>query len=609
MGAQSNSETERISAAWDWILTALVILAIARWSWLTWPDPTIDFGREVYVPWRLSEGAVLYRDIAYHNGPLSPCLNAILFRVFGAGLHVLFAFNGLFLLGMLCLIRRWSAHIAGRLSAFAAALVFALLFAFERFLPYGNYNWMAPYSHEMTHGILLATGCLYLLVFRPHNRNVRFLLAGALAGLVFLTKAELFAALAAAAAVLLLLRARTALRSIKGIAALGLFGAGFLSPLLAFFLYFARTLQPPHALKAVTGAWTYVFAGPGIGSAFFQSYMGTDSPWISAAHVAGAFIGVVAALVLLGAVAWKIFRNADRADTFPLVCFFLVSCCAVLLARRTMQLDRAFLGLPAWTFAILCAHAIRLRKASDAQERSRLAAALVFSAFSLFLLLKMILGARIIHYGFGLALPATILTTCFLMHDVPAMLSVRNRAAAHAFRAGAAGLLAGVAAWFLLIMNANLNEQGFLVGAGRDTFRADARGAALQDTAIRLSAMLTPADTLVVIPESEMLNYLLRTRNPTPYGNFNPHQLEIFGEDRILFALAASPPTYVVWMDRIYDEYGADYFGRDYGKAMARWLTDNYKLVLATAPGSKLLQARMPVLIYKHRQFMGKNPL
>lgn len=32
-------------------------------SWRRWADPIVDFGRELYIPWRLSEGAVLYRDV------------------------------------------------------------------------------------------------------------------------------------------------------------------------------------------------------------------------------------------------------------------------------------------------------------------------------------------------------------------------------------------------------------------------------------------------------------------------------------------------------------------------------------------------------------------
>lgn len=40
----------------------------------------VDFGRELYVPWRLAEGDALFRDVVHFNGPLSPYLNAALFR-------------------------------------------------------------------------------------------------------------------------------------------------------------------------------------------------------------------------------------------------------------------------------------------------------------------------------------------------------------------------------------------------------------------------------------------------------------------------------------------------------------------------------------------------
>ena len=45
-------------------------------SWRKWPDPLIDFGRELYLPWRLANGAVLYRDVDDFYGPLSQYLNA-----------------------------------------------------------------------------------------------------------------------------------------------------------------------------------------------------------------------------------------------------------------------------------------------------------------------------------------------------------------------------------------------------------------------------------------------------------------------------------------------------------------------------------------------------
>jgi len=62
-------------------------------SWRKWPDPLIDFGEQLYSAWRLSEGAVLYRDVELLYGPFSEYLNAVIFRIFGPGLIVLAIVN------------------------------------------------------------------------------------------------------------------------------------------------------------------------------------------------------------------------------------------------------------------------------------------------------------------------------------------------------------------------------------------------------------------------------------------------------------------------------------------------------------------------------------
>ena len=75
------------------VIVAATGAAMIAWTWRAWPDPVVDFGRELYVPWRLAEGDVLFRDIAWFNGPLSPYWNALWFRVFGAGLMTLACVN------------------------------------------------------------------------------------------------------------------------------------------------------------------------------------------------------------------------------------------------------------------------------------------------------------------------------------------------------------------------------------------------------------------------------------------------------------------------------------------------------------------------------------
>ena len=72
---------------------AAVFAGLTAWSWGTWPDVLVDFGRELYVAWRLAEGDVLYRDVASFYGPFSPYVNGALFRLVGAGLQTLVVAN------------------------------------------------------------------------------------------------------------------------------------------------------------------------------------------------------------------------------------------------------------------------------------------------------------------------------------------------------------------------------------------------------------------------------------------------------------------------------------------------------------------------------------
>ena len=120
---------------------------MASWTWNTWPDVLIDFGRELYIPWRLAQGEVLYRGIANINGPLSQYFNALCFRVFGASLRTLELCN-LALLAMFLglLSSSLMRQIARRWVATAACLVFVLLFAFGQHLRVGNFNYVCPYG-------------------------------------------------------------------------------------------------------------------------------------------------------------------------------------------------------------------------------------------------------------------------------------------------------------------------------------------------------------------------------------------------------------------------------------------------------------------------------
>src|SRR4029453_5512236 len=105
------------------ITIALAGIAMTIWTWQTWADVLVDFGREVYVPWQLTQGGVLYRDIAYFNGPLSPYLNSVWFRLFGTSILTLVICNLAILAVLVALMYALLSRVSSYLGATAACLM------------------------------------------------------------------------------------------------------------------------------------------------------------------------------------------------------------------------------------------------------------------------------------------------------------------------------------------------------------------------------------------------------------------------------------------------------------------------------------------------------
>src|SRR5262245_28637055 len=167
----------------QWTAPVLLILTgiiMTVWAWQTWADVTIDFGRELYVPWQLTEGKILYRDIAYFGGPLAPGVNYLWFRLFGVSIRTLVFCNLAILAGLVGLVGYLLSRVASRLATTSACLVLLVGFAFGQ----PNYNFVCPYSHDVTHGIVLALAAISCLAGYVTNRRVAGLAgAGTLLGL------------------------------------------------------------------------------------------------------------------------------------------------------------------------------------------------------------------------------------------------------------------------------------------------------------------------------------------------------------------------------------------------------------------------------------------
>src|SRR5216684_2852518 len=150
----SGASHESQSTAQIWMARAVIVSvtgALAWYTWGHWGDFQIDNGRELYVPAEILKGKLLFRDLWYMYGPLAPYLKALLFRIFGVQLTVLY------LLGL-------TLTIGTALATFEVSRLFRmgivgstlppLLFLVEAFYPFIR-NFVFPYSYAASIGAFL----------------------------------------------------------------------------------------------------------------------------------------------------------------------------------------------------------------------------------------------------------------------------------------------------------------------------------------------------------------------------------------------------------------------------------------------------------------------
>jgi len=593
--------SERLSRIAGPALLFATGLGMCAWTWGTWPDVVVDFGRELYVPWQLSEGRVLFTEIAWFNGPLSPYFNALLFLLFGVGLRTLVVANLVLLALATALLFRLLERMAGRFAATAACLVFLLLFAFGQFMPIGNYNWVTPYSHEAIHGVLLALGSLAALEHWGGGRSARWVvLAGLLVGLAFLTKAEVFLAAALASGLAFVLTSASVELARERLAGnLVVFLGSMLAPIALAFVLLALAVPADQAWRGTLGSWPAVLRGDVAALKFYQTGMGLDAPLGRLAEMARWIGGY--ALVLVPAAALALAAPGRSWVGRALACAALAAVGYALWTQRAdIQWLRAARPFP--LFALIAAgiasvQHLRAHTSEEVFERTR--GALPFAVFALALLFKMLLHARVPHYGFVLAMPATMLVVVALVAWIPQAIDSRGRCGL-VFRAAALALLAVATVEHLRVQAGFVQRKRIVVGEGADAFRADLRGSFVNE-AVRLLRLQPEASTLAVVPEGVMLNYLARRVNPTPFVTFMPPEIVLFGEPQILSTFQAHPPDCIALVHKDTSQYGFPFFGRDYGRELATWIQGHYDpvrdlgeppLMPGTAFGIRLLQRK-----------------
>jgi hypothetical protein len=251
------------------------------------------------------------------------------------------------------------------------------------------------------------------------------------------------------------------------------------------------------------------------------------------------------------------------------------------------------LPLVALAFPAALAVASRITK-----QDHRLLPLLTWSVFAFVLMGKIILSPRLFHYGFALAMPAALALVACVLHFLPNALQ-RIHGGGDVFRRFAMAMLIADAIFFLKISNGYYSSKSLAVGTGGDTIlalprKSNPRGAAVAEVLARIDEIIPSQASLMVLPEGVMLNYLSRRINPTPYINFMPPELSIFGERNILTAMQENPPDFVLLVPKDTSEYGVAPFGVDpnYGMEITEWVKQEYAAIESLPSRITILKRR-----------------
>ena len=568
---------------------ALVLFAfyIVHLSFMKWPDVLVDFGRELYIPWQVSEGKVLYRDIAHFNGPFSVYLHAFLFSTIGVSIYTLVGFNLLLVAGAAIGIYALFRNICDEITAFATTGCFIGVFAFGQYMPVGNFNFVCPYSYETTHSVMVSILLLYIfhLHLRTGNRTTA-VFAGMLTGILFLLKAEVFIS---AFLALVLCLAVIAWRSgvLRSVSIVLNMTAGFMTSVILMVSMMSVRMTVSEAIQFVWYPFKAISNDAVRSNFFYLSARGFDEPWknlrtmvITATIYAALFYLLLLGAKMMGKIRRIVWRRCLQALLFL----------AVILSFRFLSAqlfwEKALSGLPLITSVMCLVIVFRIvRSGKEHPDTIRWITLLNLSLFSLFLMMKVILHMNVAFYGFALGMPATLFLIVSGLYYFPSVMKENSEV-----KGNLRYLVLMVVILFVLChqhmvrniytlkeypLNWNHEQMWDFLQPNYQ------RGMFVKLALEQIDSTMPPDSTFVVFPEGVIINYLTRRRNPTPYINFMPIELVLFGEQTIIASLERNPPDYILFVDKKTDNYGVDYFGTDYGVELAGWLKRNYRVIWA----------------------------
>ena len=570
-------------------LIASVFALFAYNSWMRWPDVLIDFGRELYTPWRLAQGDVLYKDIITFNGPFSYCIMALSFSLFGESLVTMAVVNMLISLIFLLSAYIFFLRIGGPLMATACCLIYLVFFAFGHFTTVGNYNWIFPYSMSYVYGTTLTM--VVLTVFQEAMLNPRsqlIALAGALYGLILLTRVEVILASTVAIGCCfasLIIIHRPSLK--KSLSWIGVFIVTTFGASIFFLIAFHGIVRPQAVFGQLIGPLLFGAQGGMRENIFYEHVTGFSNIWD---NLKASGLSTLKVTLITG-IAFCLNRIYTEKGKFNSKMLPVIAALIFVVLMIFKKAPPFLFHSGAFTFTTIIigitAFAMFVMNCRKKKAAVPYASMFVFAAFSGVLLLKILLRPGFAHYGFVLGVGGGLLL-------VSGLILFRNVAS---YQTRSAVLytiiislcLATDTFWGYTLSSKVYAFKTFPVESvrGEKMFcfprhvGITKSGPLIKRLVREIEQRMQKGDSFTVLPEGVTLNYLTRRKTPIGYLSFMPTELARRGDREVIRSLERKMPDYILLVPKHSAEFGVGLFGVDprNGLEIMRWVNKHYVAV------------------------------
>jgi 4-amino-4-deoxy-L-arabinose transferase-like glycosyltransferase len=515
--------------------------------------------------------------VYYLYGPFPLYVNALLYKIFGVHLNILYAAGIFFSSLMLLLVFQLGKRFMGTPEATMATLAVAGLCVFK----HGGQT-IFPYTFAALYGTLLGTAALYLQIrYTENQKSAALLLSGILGGLAFISKMEFgFAILITTVAFLFSSpkerRLRIAMLSLLPVLLIPAFTYGVLAFKMPLNMIIKDGFLLPQYLPSELLYYNRMKSG-------LNDIAKTMTEMAGASMILASLAGWIGLISL-----YLARTNGQDDQNVPRRWFAWLYCLSaggsVFLTMIILILRTAVYISPLRALPLLCALLIYrfLEKDPDQKRQAGPRAIFLLSVYSLAVLGRLITrvpsgGA----YGSCLLPVPILLFTYSVTVAFPRLFSRFSKAEYYARLCVLILFSLTVTATLFGYANRYRKEPRFTVQTERGTLKVPATNGPAVDAALRFIFQNTkPKEYILTFPEGSSLNFLTGRPFPLRYDVLTPGFLNVQAERYAIRQIFEKKVPYIFLLNRPTTEFGATAFGRDYFRELWGWIEENYELAV-----------------------------